>query len=138
VIPDPKNNTWEPLAHLSGSEQTHVHTGPYHSRFHTCGPLTHTLSTYGLRRLSQRFPTSIIRDSPAPFLLSLTPSPVFVFHHSYPFLHESPFLGIGLFFFPNHVFDVSNCLVRIGSVSPSLRLDHTMEVKGVLSKSETR
>ena len=41
------------------------HIDAYHS---TCGLLTHTLSTHGLRLLTQRFPTRIIiRDSPTPF-----------------------------------------------------------------------
>jgi hypothetical protein len=39
----------------------------YHSWLRTCGTLTHTLSTHGRRRVTQIFPTQIIRDSPAPF-----------------------------------------------------------------------
>ena len=45
----------------------YVHTAPYRSRFRTCGVPTHTLSTRGLGLLTQRFPTRIIRGSPAPF-----------------------------------------------------------------------
>ncbi len=48
------------LGHLK-----YVHTGAYHSWLRTCGALTHTLSTRGRRRLTQRFPTHIISDSPA-------------------------------------------------------------------------
>jgi hypothetical protein len=45
----------------------YIHTGEYQSWFRTCGVLTHTLSTRGLTRLTQRFHTRIIRDSPSPF-----------------------------------------------------------------------
>ncbi len=40
----------------------------YHSWLRTCGTLTHTLSTRGSRRVTQRFPTRIIRGSPFSFV----------------------------------------------------------------------
>jgi hypothetical protein len=60
----------EVLRIVSLGRLKYVHTGPYHRESRTCGALTHTLSTRGLRRLTQRFSTRIIRGSPAPFALT--------------------------------------------------------------------
>ena len=64
------------LGHLK-----YVHTGVYRSLLLTRGDLTHTVSTHGRRRLTQRFPTRIIRGSPAPFAFA-TFSRLRFFHSS--------------------------------------------------------
>ncbi len=73
------------LGHLK-----YVHTGVYHSWFHTCGGLTHTLSTPGLTKLDVSLKDFIPTSSESVLpLLPLSPSgplPYSFFHYSSPLL----------------------------------------------------
>jgi hypothetical protein len=64
-----------------------VDTVPCHTRFPTCGVLTHTFCTrVGFRLFTHRFPTRIMRGSPD--LFAFVTSPVFVFFKNACPLHE--------------------------------------------------